>query len=62
MAGMISENSQKIQNKPKNYFTACTPQKIFPKSQKNSQILKSTQSYAFSTNGGGKFLSWLAKN
>jgi hypothetical protein len=34
----------------------------FPKSQKNSQILKSTQGYALSTNGGGKFLSWLVKN
>jgi len=34
MAGIISDNSQKIQNKPKNYFTACTQQKIPPKSQK----------------------------
>jgi len=31
MAGMISENAQKIQNNPKNYFTLCTQQKIFQK-------------------------------
>jgi len=59
MAGMISENSQKIQNKPKNHFTACTQQTNFQKSQKNSQILKSTRGYALSTNGGGEFLSCL---
>jgi len=62
MAGMISENSQKIQDNPRNYFTACTKQKIFPKSPKNSQILKSIRGYALSTNGGGEFLSCLAKN
>ena len=62
MAGMISENAQKIQNNPRNYFTACTQQTNFQKSQKNSQILKSIQGYALSTNGGGEFLSCLAKN
>jgi hypothetical protein len=36
MAGTISENAQKIQNKPKNYFTTCTQQKIFQKDKKVS--------------------------
>ena len=62
MAGIISENAQKIQNKPKNYFTTCTRQEIFLKNQKKSQILKSTRGSVLSTNGGGEFLSCLAKN
>jgi hypothetical protein len=31
MAGMISENAKKNQNKPKIYFMVCTQQKIFQK-------------------------------
>ncbi len=59
MAGMISENAQKLQNKSKMLFRRLCPAKNFPKNQENSQLLKSTQGYALSTNGGGEFLSCL---
>ena len=59
---MISDNSQKIQNKPKNYFTVCMQQTNFQKNQKEFQILKSIQGNALSTNREGEFLGWLVKN
>jgi hypothetical protein len=35
MAGMISDNSQKIQNKPKNYLRPAHSKIFFQKAQKN---------------------------
>lgn len=62
MAGMISENAQKFKISPKITSLPVHSKNFFPKTQKNSQILKTTRGYALSTNGGGEFLSCLAKN